>query len=720
MEKAKWNVFGERLATSKGRWRLLALFASIVVVSSFIACLLSTNFGRVNVKDLRFDSEGAIISATLYTPLGVNANSKLPAVIITHGIGCAHNVQNGTAEELARRGFVVLSVSAYGSGLSETADTVEAGKRGGNDCPQGIYDALRYLRTLKYVDQTRIGMTGHSQGSRRIFAAAALDASYYTLNDLMINALYTTFGQKFAKDEILQDADTLANARLSADQLKQYESMKADARAYLSNRVKAVLGVGDRTGTLYDPRIVKVAGYDVTRTAKVDGGFLIGIFNEGTAGLAATNLVSKQMRTIYQTADAPVKPQTWYAITDYVSDTTPAGSILGSVTDLSIRNSPQLAKAIENRDARVFFTPADHHTQNFLSPETTSYIVKFFEQTLSYNNGELSDPKTMPVAADNSRFMIREVLNGIAMIAMFAALIPLAAILLSTPYFGVCKFDLAEPVNRKRSKEFWLVSAIMVAMCSWAIYWVNANGLKFMYQLKFFSLDFTVNIVIAYMILTAIGSALILFVYGLLTKKQGGNGFLKVFNLKVKFIIVAKTFLLGLILFFLAYLSMSILKSVFNEDYRFWTAALTKMNPPSFMLMLRYSLIIFPTFLVSGAVINFGRMKDMGEGRNTVLNIVLTCLGPYLIFLVSYGSMYIKYYTSGVSVLPWNNFVTTITLLLTLPLTAFVSRRMYTTSGSLWLGAFVNTALVTWMFCSSLSSSYLYLIGNNVTKWLGI
>jgi hypothetical protein len=720
MEKARLNILGGSLATSKGRWRLLAFFAAVIVVSSFFACLLSTNFGRVNVKDLRFDSEGAIISATLYTPIGVNANSKLPAVIITHGIGCAHNVQNGTAEELARRGFVVLSVSAYGSGLSETADTVEAGKRGGNDCPQGIYDALRYLRTLKYVDQTRIGMTGHSQGSRRIFAAAALDASYYTLNDLMLNAMCTTFGQKFTKDETLQDADTLAKARLSADQLKQYESLKTDAEAYLSTRVKAVLGVGDRTGTLYDPRIVKVAGYDVTRTAKVDGGFLIGIFNEGTAGLAATNLVSKQMRAIYQTADAPVKPQMWYETAGYTSESVPSSSILGSVKDLSVRSSPDLANAIRNRDARVFFTPADHHTQNFLSPETTSYIVKFFEQALGYNNGELSDPKTVPIVADNSRFMLREILNGIAMVAMFAALVPLAAILLATSFFSACRFELADPVNSKKSKAFWLVSAIMVAMCCWAIYWVNKNGLAFMYQLKFFSLDFTVNIVIGYMILTAVGSALILLVYSLLAKKRTGYKYLEIFNIKARLSIVVKTFLLAAVLFAAAYISMSILKTVFNEDYRFWTAALTEMNPPNFMLMLRYSLIIFPTFLASGAVINFGRMKDMGEGRNTVLNIVLTCLGPYLIFFVSYGYMYLRYYTSGVSTLPWNNFVTTITLLLTLPLTAFISRRMYTTSGSLWLGAFVNTSLVTWMFCSSLSSSYLYLIGNNVTKWLGL
>ena len=55
-------------------------------------------------------------------------------------------------------------------------------------------------------------------------------------------------------------------------------------------------------------------------------------------------------------------------------------------------------------------------------------------------------------------------------------------------------------------------------------------------------------------------------------------------------------------------------------------------------------------------------------------------------------------------------YVRSLTLLVALPLTSLISRRMYTVSGNLWLGAFVNTS----------SSSFLYLIGNNVTKWFGL
>ena len=48
-------------------------------------------------------------------------------------------------EELASRGFVVLSLSAYGSGSSETQDVGDPRM----DPSLGIYDGLQYLRTLQ-------------------------------------------------------------------------------------------------------------------------------------------------------------------------------------------------------------------------------------------------------------------------------------------------------------------------------------------------------------------------------------------------------------------------------------------------------------------------------------------------------------------------------------------------------------------------------------------
>ncbi|HEX2965095.1 MAG TPA: alpha/beta hydrolase [Syntrophorhabdaceae bacterium] len=701
------------LESSTGRWKLLAIFALMITISSFLACLLSTDFGRVNVKDIRFDAEGALIDATLYTPVGVNAKYKLPAVIITHGIGVSHGVMGGTAEELARRGFVVLSVSAFGSGSSETSDTVESGKRGGRNTPQGIHDALQYLRTLKYVDQTRIGITGHSMGGRRITATAVLDGSYYSLNDLMINALHDTFGLQFAQDKLDTNADVLAQQKLSPDQLKWYNQIRDQAEKYLSTRMKAVLNLGDSTTDFFAPKKVKLGGYDVLRAPQVDGGFLVGIYNEGTAGPAIKNLGKDVMRTIYQTGKDSIVPDVWYRTKPYTGDKAPMSDKIGNIWQVSITSSKELADAIKGRSARIFFTPPDHHSQNFLSTATTSDVVKFFEQTLSYNNGELADSKTVPISAKSSIFLWREILNGIALVALFLGLTALAAILLNTSFFKQCKFGLADPTSESRSISFWVISAIIFAVGCWAIAWVGSHGLTFMFTSKFFSLDFTVNIIIGYLLFVAAGTFIVLIGYKLINKQIK---YFRTFNIGMRFGTFAKTFLLAYLLFLAAFISMSILKFVFNEDYRFWMAVLTKMNPQNFVLMFRYGLILFLPFLLSGIIINFGRMKDMREWQNTALNVLLACAPVYIIAIISY----IPAYAGANNYQPLWPFVTTWVLLIVVPLTAYLSRKMYLLTGSVWLGTLLNTFLVTWMMSSSLSSSDLYLNGNFLTKWLGI
>ncbi len=59
-------------------------------------------------------------------------------------------------------------------------------------------------------------------------------------------------------------------------------------------------------------------------------------------------------------------------------------------------------------------------------------------------------------------------------------------------------------------------------------------------------------------------------------------------------------------------------------------------------------------------------------------------------------------------------------MLINLPLFAFLNRKFYQISGSVWLGAFVNTWLVTWMMCSGQSATGYYLLTDFATKWLGV
>lgn len=176
----------------------------LILVFSFTAGIISTAGGRVSMEELKFDSRGGVTTAELYTPRGVSSEDKLPAIMILPGGGCTYRVTSGIAQELARRGFVVLNVNINGAGNSENPPIDDMGLEPGVFySTRGAKDALEYLRTLKYVDQTRIGLAGHSMGGLRTGGAASADASYYTLNDLLINKLTDEFGVELDFNEII-------------------------------------------------------------------------------------------------------------------------------------------------------------------------------------------------------------------------------------------------------------------------------------------------------------------------------------------------------------------------------------------------------------------------------------------------------------------------------------------------------------------------------------
>ncbi len=87
---------------------MVKLFSSLLVIllSSYFAHQVQTDFGNVEVSDIRFTGKsGQTISALLYVPK--NYQRPLPAVLATQGYINSRETQSGFAIELSRRGFVV-------------------------------------------------------------------------------------------------------------------------------------------------------------------------------------------------------------------------------------------------------------------------------------------------------------------------------------------------------------------------------------------------------------------------------------------------------------------------------------------------------------------------------------------------------------------------------------------------------------------------------------
>lgn len=137
---------------------------AMIVFGSAVAHWVQTS-GGVTVKDLRFSGDnGQTLSALLYVPSGVTSDNPAPGILAVHGYINSREVQAPFAIELARRGYVVLSLDQSGHGYSE-------GPAFSNGF--GGPGALRYLRSLDIVDADNIGLEGHSMGGWTVLAAAA-------------------------------------------------------------------------------------------------------------------------------------------------------------------------------------------------------------------------------------------------------------------------------------------------------------------------------------------------------------------------------------------------------------------------------------------------------------------------------------------------------------------------------------------------------------------
>ena len=171
---------------------LLIISLLICLVSSVGASLFQTNFYQVEYNDVTFVTEsGHELDALLLVPKTATADSKAPAIVVSHGWYNNREMQDLNYVEYARRGYVVLAISMYGHGDSEVIESNSWWDDENN--ANGLYDGVKYLASLPFVDSGRIGITGHSNGAlacreavlqdnEGLIAAALLvsnDAVYY-------------------------------------------------------------------------------------------------------------------------------------------------------------------------------------------------------------------------------------------------------------------------------------------------------------------------------------------------------------------------------------------------------------------------------------------------------------------------------------------------------------------------------------------------------------
>ena len=130
----------------------------------------------VDSQVIRYKSfDGIEIPSILYKPKNASAQQKVPALVLVHG-GPGGQTRVGYSpltQYLVNHGYAVLGVNNRGSsGYGKTFFTSDDGKHGREplwDC----VEAKKYLASLGYVDEKKIGIAGGSYGGYMVLAALA-------------------------------------------------------------------------------------------------------------------------------------------------------------------------------------------------------------------------------------------------------------------------------------------------------------------------------------------------------------------------------------------------------------------------------------------------------------------------------------------------------------------------------------------------------------------
>lgn len=130
----------------------------------------------VESQVIRYKSfDGVEIPSILYTPKNASTTNKVPALLLIHG-GPGGQTRAGYSpltQYLVNHGYVILGVNNRGSsGYGKSFFAADDGKHGREplwDC----VEAKKYLASLGYVDEKKIGIAGGSYGGYMVLAALA-------------------------------------------------------------------------------------------------------------------------------------------------------------------------------------------------------------------------------------------------------------------------------------------------------------------------------------------------------------------------------------------------------------------------------------------------------------------------------------------------------------------------------------------------------------------
>lgn len=350
-------------------------------------------------------------------------------------------------------------------------------------------------------------------------------------------------------------------------------------------------------------------------------------------------------------------------------------------------------ETIKGREAvRIIYNPAQTHPWSHFSSTSTKATIEFF-------TASLGAPR--PIAATNQVWQWKVLFNFLGLVGFAIFAVQLAILLVFTAFFSSLRApQIVAPHPMAKGGTAWFWASLLVGALFSAI-----SYLPILTAVKGFTVGVAPTVqsatwgVSLWAAANGLFTLLLLFLgYRFVGKKSGLD--LGDLGVKIGLKDLGKTILLGLIVASATFAWVFFADYFFSVDFRIWVVAAKWFGPDKAIIALFPFVELFAVYFVLNSVaINCFNYHSLGgrQWLNTAVLALFNLLGPLALVVMQY----ITLFKTGFNLWQANQahlfIVWLFPILVLLPATAVMSRKIYKVTNNPYLPGIINAALVTLM-----------------------
>lgn len=651
--------------------KILCIGLAVILAFSIFASIVQSNSGKVDIIEITIpQSNGEYTSALLYKPKSATIYNPAPCVVTAPGAGNTKEMQDIALVELSRRGFVVISIDLYHHGKSSGSHESIPYTMSQQYQGFGMIDVVDYVyNNLDYVDNTKIGITGHSTGGR---------ITSYTLNE---------YGRYDRIQSGIEEGAHYYDELYEASHSTQVAAALITANVpayYIIENFPDYIDIG-LLQSYYDEGVK-------TQVTRIDGHFA----GDMTVSPEMKNFINQGVPgafTMDKTVDYSVDEAALAAAGNFTGF---AGGTAGyPQINISNWDNSELVKMDhwyvndETGGRRIVYNPKIAHAEVHFALSSARDIVSFFGESLGYPT------EVKRVGA----YMWKQVFNLGALIGLFISLYALIMVMLDSRLFSPLKGTAPArlPALDKQGKiRVGVTMTIMAIIVALLVEWGMEAGGKILPKInsKLF-VSWTGNGIGAFSaVMGVISISIFLIGYFVFDKKKGLST--DSWGLKISKNNLLLTFLFTILFFIGFYGIIYFCYFFFKTDFRFFIYAIRSVSRSEMMYLFWYFPIFFIYYFAHSWTLNASlRFEGAKKVSNTLLYLGMATLGMILAFVIQYAANYIGDFL--VWKVMWVYHLWLINMIITVALATILSKKLFEKTGTIWLPAFLNTTIATYI-----------------------